>query len=91
VCGSVVTMALNCALGEGLAVLVLEHLEQPLLADAAHVVAGVALGFVEQAEVDAGLGEDFAVFLVSVLATRIVGGVVADRTRDTRPAPCGHP
>ena len=49
---------LELRLGEGLLVLVAQHLEQTLLANAAHVVAGVALGLVEQAKIEAGLRED---------------------------------
>ena len=65
-------------LGESLQVLVPEHLEEALLADAADVVAGVALGLVEEAEVEAGLGEDLRRLPGDLLAARVVGGVVAD-------------
>ena len=49
-CGSVVKMASNSASASTPShVLLDQHLEQALLADPAHVVAGVALAVVEQA------------------------------------------
>ena len=53
-CGSLVTMRLNSHVRERRDVLLGERLEEALLADAAHVVAGVALAVVEDPEVDAG-------------------------------------
>ena len=49
---------LELGLGEHAHVLLDQHLEQALLADPAHVVAGVALAVVEQAERDAGVVQD---------------------------------
>ena len=55
-----------------------ERLEQPLLADAADVVAGVALAVVEDPEVDAGLVEQPGERAGDPLRARVEGRVVAD-------------
>ena len=53
-----VKIASYSGLAERLQVLLDEHLEQALLADPAHVVAGIALTLVEQPKRDAGVVED---------------------------------
>ena len=64
-------------LAESVEVLAAEHLEETLFTHAAHVIAGVALTFVEEAEVHAGLLENFRRGLGDFEHARIVGSVVA--------------
>ena len=59
-------------------VLLDQQLEQPLLADPAHVVAGVALALVEQPERHAGVVEDPRDGLRGELHALVEGGEVAD-------------
>ena len=55
-----------------------QGLEQPLLAHPAHVVAGVPLAFVEQAEIDSAGAEQPRDRPRDRLVARVVGGVVTD-------------
>ena len=59
-------------------VLLDEHLEQSLLADPAHVVAGVALALIEQAERHARVVEDAGDRPRGALHALVKGGEVAD-------------
>ena len=70
--------AVELAAGEGLDVVLRERLEQPLLAGPSHVVAGVALPVVEDAEVHAGSGEQARERTRDALRARIEARVVAD-------------
>ncbi|WP_292512182.1 hypothetical protein [Mesorhizobium sp.] len=55
-----------------------KRFEQALLAGAPHVVAAVALGIEENAEIDAGGGDKLGDLARQVLDARVVGCVVAD-------------
>ncbi len=71
-------------------VLLDEQLEQALLADPAHVVAGVALALVQQSKRHAGVVQDPRDGLRGELHPLVERGEVADEPDVLRPAPCAR-
>ena len=85
-----VKIASYSRLAERVQVLLDEQLEQALLADPAHVVAGVALALVEQPERHAGVVQDPCDGLRGALHALVEGREVADEPDVLAPAPCAR-